>query len=280
MTPADAALRAEWRAHYQAVVSASAPPSSATPAPTPPPSAVPVVSACPAPRKTGDCKEIKNHVQEGDIVVRGERGDAESDAIARISQCNYSHAGIVARNDKGELVVVDAYPGRGSGNSSAVQANSLDNFFCDHKATQGMVARPKDQTAAKKAAEWAMGETKDPNYTFDLWDPWNQDNKRLYCSDFVYQSFQNAGVDLVPSKMDFLSPANKKNTIEAAREFKGGLARIASDSKIEQEMLKMTGGSSEYITPCQVASNAGTEPAVIFDAGSRSAGTGGKKTSK
>lgn len=278
--PVDGPLRREWRQYYEDAETAAATKPAIAPAVAKPPAAVaPLVTICsPVPPvvKVNDCKEIEKHVAEGDIVVRGERGDPESDAIAKISKCQYSHAGIVARNAKGELVVVDAYPGRGpeKTNTKAVGASSVREFFCDHKATQGMVARPKDCEKAKKAAQWALKESQDPSYKFDLWDPWSKNNKDVYCSDFVYQSFQNAGVDLVPAKMDFLSPANRQNTIDAAREFKGGLARVAGDAKIENEMLKQTGGSSEYITPCQVASNANTEAAVIFDTSSSGSSPG------
>jgi len=185
----------------------------------------------------------------------------------------------VARDDKGQLVVVDAFPGRGPGNKNAVQAISVDSFFCDKQygATHGIVARPKDCVAAKKAAKWAMDQTKDPDYVFDLFDPWNSDPKRLYCADFVYQSYQNAGVDLVPAKMDFLSPDNKENTISAAREFKGGWAKLATDSMIEKELLKRGGGSSEYITPCQVGQNTKTDTILNFDTASPPGPAGGKK---
>src|ERR1017187_310404 len=129
--PADAALRAEWMKYYNDATSATAPPPAAVPAPATPPPPAPVVTPCPAPSPvtTSDCHDIKNHVKEGDIVLRGESGDDESDFIAKVSKCNYSHAGIVARNDKGELVVVDAYPGRGPGNKNAVASNSVDSFF-------------------------------------------------------------------------------------------------------------------------------------------------------
>lgn len=286
--PADAPLRAEWSQYYKDASTAAAPPPAATPAPAaPPPTPAPVVAPCsaaPAAINTGDCKEIKNHVQEGDIVMRGERGDDESEFIANVSKCKFSHAGIVARDDKGDLVVVDAYPGRGAGadkNMNAVGANSVDSFFCGHGATQGMVTRPKDCASAQKAAKWAYAQTKDPDYKFDLFDPWNKDNKRLYCADFVYQSYQNAGVDLVPDKMDFLSPANKADTLKAAREFKPK-ARFLSDAKLEKELLSMTGGSSDYITPCQVGSNPNTDTVVNFDtskpAGAPSGTSGGKKS--
>jgi len=283
--PADAAMRAEWMRYYRDAEAALVPPPPPAVAPVPaaPPPAAPAAVACPAPpapTTTSDCHEIKNHVQEGDIVVRGERGDNESEFIAKVSNCNYSHAGIVARNDAGDLVVVDAYPGRGpnDNNREAVAANSVDDFFCGHGATQGLVTRPKDCDASKKAAQWAFQQTKDPDYVFDLFDPWNNNPKRLYCSDFVYQSFQNGGVDLVPTKTDFMSPANKANTIQAARDFQGGLAKIAPDKTIESELLKRTGGSSEYITPCQVASNPNTNTVVTFDTGGSGSGSGSKKS--
>lgn len=273
----DAALRAEWTRNYKDATTASAPPPAVTPGPASPPPSVPIIASCskPAAAAVTDCKDVKNHLQEGDIVLRGERGQDESDFIAKVSKCNYSHAGVIARDDKGDLVVVDAYPGRGSG---AVAAITVDSFFCDKKygATHGLAARPQDHAAAVKAADWAMKQTKDPDYVFDLFDPWNNDPKRLYCADFVYQSYQNAGVDLVPAKMDFLSAENKKNTLAAARDFKPG-AKLVSDEKLQNELLKKTGGSSEYITPCQVAQNSQADTVVNFDTAKPSASSGGKK---
>jgi hypothetical protein len=142
------------------------------------------------------------------------------------------------------------------------------------------VTRPKDDKAAKKAAQWAYDQSKDPDYTFDLFDPWNSDPKRLYCADFVYQSYQNAGTDLVPDKMDFFSPANKQNTLDAARGF-DNRAKFLSDAKLQNELLKKTGGSSEYITPCQVATNPNTDTIVHFDTSKPSGSPGspgGKKS--
>jgi len=279
--PADAALRQEWRNHYNAAVAAAVPPPPAVvPAPAAPPPAVAPVAACPPappPVTVTKCDQVKGHVREGDIVLRGERGNEESEFIGKVSGCDYSHAGIVARNAKGELVVVDAYPGRSSG---AVAEQSVDDFFCGHGATHGAVTRPKDCAAADKAARWAMDQTSDPDYEFDLWDPWNNDPKRLYCADFVHQSFQNAGVDLVPAKTDLLDAAHRDTTIAEARRMAANdskLAKLASDDRIEQELRNRTGGSSEYITPCDVAKNAGTDPVVVYDSGVGRGAGGGKK---
>jgi hypothetical protein len=268
--PADTNLRAEWNRYYQNAVATTAPPPKAKPSPAKIPTPASIIVPCPlapAAITTTNCADNKNHVQEGDVVLRGERGDSESEFISKISKCNYSHAGIVAKNDKGELVVVDAYPGR----TSAVGANSVDDFFCGHGATQGLAVRPKDCLASKKAAQWAMEQTKEPDYVFDIWDPWNNDPKRLYCADFVYQSYQNAGVDLVPDKMDFLSDANRENTLSVVKESEQYKSlplykrSLATDQKIADDLLKKAGGSSEYITPCQVANNPNMTKIVTFD---------------
>lgn len=268
-SPADASLRAEWNRYYKdaATATASQPKAKPEPAKAPPP--VTVVTLCPLvpePTTLSDCKENKNHVQEGDIVLRGERGDIESEFISKISKCNYSHAGIVAKNAIGEFVVVDAYPNR----NSAVGATSVDDFFCGHGATHGLAVRPKDCQAARKAAQWALEQTKVSDYVFDIWDPWNKDPKTLYCADFVYQSYQNAGIVLVADKMDFLSDANRENTLSAVKESNEYKnlpfyeRTMATDRKIAENLLKKAGGSSEYITPCQVAVNPQTTTIATF----------------
>lgn len=283
--PADAALRQEWMAAYNAELAKKPPPPPVAPvAPVVPPVA-PVVMGCaaapPKPVSVSNCKDVGKHVQEGDIILRGERGNSESEFIGKVSGCPYSHAGIVARNAKGDLVAVDAYPGRGPGGKNAVGEQSLDDFFCGHGATHGLVARPKDCAKAQKAAQWAMAQTADPDYTFNLWDPWNNDPKQLYCADFVYQSYQNAGVDLAPVKTDLLDAAHYDTTISEARKMAAEdqkLARLAPDKRIEAELRSRTGGSSEYITPCQVATNAETDPAVVYDHKPAGSGGGGKKS--
>ncbi|MCB2262283.1 MAG: hypothetical protein LGR52_04990 [Candidatus Thiosymbion ectosymbiont of Robbea hypermnestra] len=274
--PEAAEYRQIWRENYGEAVARKAPPPKRRPqpAPTPPPSAKApsVVQQCPAApdkKKVTDCKDMKNHVQEGDVVLRSTPG-ADSDLIRKAGRCDYSHAGIVSKNAKGKLVVVDAYPERTGGD---VKEESIDDFFCEHDTFKGQVARPKNHKLGKKAADWAMEQTKDLDYKFDIFNPWNRDPKQLYCSDFVYQAYQNAGVELTPKKMDFLSPKNKENTLDALREYvksKGSsterlLVKLASDSKLGEELKKKAGGNSEYITPCQVAVNNHMDTVVDFD---------------
>jgi hypothetical protein len=129
-----------------------------------------------------------------------------------------------------------------------------------------MVGRPKDCAAASKAAAWALEQTKDPDYVFDLWDPWNVDPKRLYCADFVYQAFGDTGTaaKMVPKKMDLLSKENEANTIAAIRKLKS-IPDSVSDDWIKKELLKNSKGKSEYITPCQIGVNTETDTVLKFD---------------
>lgn len=199
-----------------------------------------------------DCKSLAKQAQEGDVVLRSTPG-SDSDLIRKLGKCDYSHAGIVTKNAAGDLVVVDAMPRAGG----AVQEESLEDFFChkDHgPPDKGMIARPNDSNVGAKASQWAQGQTNDPAYKFDIFSDFHTSPKDVYCSDFVHQAFQNAGVDLVPSPVDFMSPANKANTLDGIRDFKGPHTHLISDSKLEGEIKKQI-SNFEYITPCQVANN-------------------------
>lgn len=294
----DAALRHEWMQAYEAEVTKKPPPPAAVPAPAVPPAPAAPVVACgaapppPPPVNVGDCKAVKLQVQEGDIVLRGQRGDNESEFIGKVSGCDYSHAGIVARDESGDLVVVDAYPGRGPvehtkktnvrTNTDAVEAHPVDEFFCgntDHRPTHGLVARPKDSAKAQQAAQWAIDQTSNPEYRFNLWNPWDKSPKQVYCSDFVYQCFQNAGLDIVPDKTDFLDATHRATTLAEARKM-DFLAMLATDEAIETDLRRRTGGSSEYITPCQVAVNPETQVTAFYESPAAAMGKGVKKSGR
>ncbi len=285
--PEEAEYRRAWWKYYSEAAAKKPPepekkPSAKPPhaLPAGPPGTVAKCPPAPTKRKATDCADVKNHVKEGDIVLRSTPG-TDSDLIRQAGRCDYSHAGIVSRNAAGDLVVVDAYPDRTGG---AVKEEPIDDFFCKHGTSKGLLARPKDPKLGEKAAKWAMEQTKDPAYQFDIFNPWNRDPKQLYCSDFVYQSYQNAGVELVDKKMDFLSSANKENTLEAMRTYmkKEGdceekmAAKWASDETLENELKKRAGGS-EYITPCQVAMNANMDTAVDFEPSSEGQSGGDAK---
>lgn len=217
-----------------------------------------------------DCKSLAAQAQEGDIVLRSTPG-ADSDLIRKLARCDYSHSGIVTKNAAGQMVVVDAYPGRSAG---AVGEESVEDFFChkDHgPPDKGMVARPNDPAISKQAADWARLQLSDPAYKFDIASDFRDTAKDVYCSDFVYQAFQNGGTDLVPNPMDFMSPTSKQNTLDGLRDYvkdTGGVkekwgTKLASNSKIESEAKKKF-TNFEYITPCQVADNAHVKPVATF----------------
>lgn len=217
------------------------------------------ISPCPPTTVATKPEDIKNHLKEGDIVLRmGPEG--ESNLIAEATRTNYSHAGIVVMNDKGEPMIVDAYPDRDDG---AVKAITPESFFGEGHAVSGGVFRHKDSAAATSAAQWANQQTKDPDYKFELFSPWNEDKKSVYCSDFVYQAYSNAGKTLVERKYDLLSDQNIENTVTALRKHGGFKAKLASDQKIEERAREMA-ESGEFIAPGQLAESPDVCPAVDF----------------
>lgn len=267
----DSKYRAAWNRFYKEESEKKPPAAKEKPKPAPPPPEPDPVGTCAPPKKktVKKCKDVSPEVKEGDVVLRSTPGD-DSDLIRSVAKCGYSHAGIVAKDSKGDLVVVDAYPGRTNGD---VKTETVDEFFCGHGTMKGIVARPKDCDTGEKAAQWAMEQTKETDYTFDLFNPWNGDPKQLYCSDFVYQSYGAAGATIVPDKMDFLAKDNKENTLDTLREFvkknykedskEARAARWAPDFIFER-IVKSQFGGSEYITPCQVAFNDSMDTAVEY----------------
>lgn len=202
------------------------------------------------------CKELAKQAKEGDIVARSTPG-SDSDLIRKLGRCEYSHAGIVTKNSAGELVVTDAMPREGGGKGAVGNEETVEDFFChkDHgPPDKGTIARPNDPAISKKAADWAQQQTSDPAYKFDIFSDFRNSSKDVYCSDFVHQAFQNAGLDTVPAPIDFMSSANKQNTIDGIRDFKNLPKILASDSKLEGEIKKQV-SNFEYITPCQVTDN-------------------------
>jgi hypothetical protein len=218
-------------------------------------------SPCPPTTKVTKAEEIAPLLEEGDIVLRM-GPDGESRMIAESTRSKYSHSGIVVKGDDGKIMIVDAYPG--DDRKGAVKPVTPEKFFGEGHAISGGVFRPKDKNAATKAASWAKEQTKDPDYVFDLSSPWNEDKKRVYCSDFVYQAFSNAGVTLVEDKYDLLSEDNRSNTAEALRKYKGGFAKVASDEKIAEQASAYS-KSSEFIAPGQLADSPDVCPAVDFE---------------
>ena len=226
---ADSKYRAEWNRFYKEETAKEKPPAAKEkPKPAPPPPEPEPVGTCAPPikKKIKDCKKIAPEVKEGDVVLRSTPGD-DSDLIRAVAKCEYSHAGIVVKDAKGDLVIADAYPERTDGD---VKTETVESFFCGHGTDKGLVARPKDCDVGEKAAQWALSQTKEKDYKFDLFNPWDGDPKQLYCSDFVYQAYGAAGADIVPDKMDFLTPANKKNTLDALREFAKTSSEILGSS--------------------------------------------------
>ena len=218
--------------------------------------------------EVNDCQKIGENLKEGDLVFRSDRHSHVSELIREITGCHYSHVGIVAKDTDGNLVIVDADEKRGknedgsSNNSQAVAAITVEKFFCESRATQGLVVRPKNNKASQKAAKWAMEQTKNKEYKYDIWDPWASNKKTVYCSDLVYQAFKNIGINLSRRKLRLFTKKRIQQELTAIRKYsssktfnvgdKESLAFFLDDEELEKIMRKKTHNKTTYINPCDL----------------------------
>lgn len=141
-------------------------------------------------------------LREGDIVFQGNAGP-QSDAVRAATDSPFTHCGLVFSED-GRLMVMEAI--------QPVQVTSLERFI--NRSLPGSfhakrLKRPVDPAALAKGRAWA---SKQAGLPYDVHFRW--DDSRLYCSEFVWKAYENAGVKLCKKrtfrsyKLD--SPAVKK----------------------------------------------------------------------
>lgn len=143
--------------------------------------------------------------QTGDVVLR--MMDAEdSEALAKITESNYSHSGIIQKSDRG-VWVLDSYPGRKFTNDQGLGQDStqlirFEEFFDDHgkeKIVRGLVLRVAGLTDAIKLQinELIKFYDQQPT-TFDYDFKIDNDKFALYCSELVWRILTEAKSPVLP----------------------------------------------------------------------------------
>ena len=123
-------------------------------------------------------------LRDGDIVFQGNAG-AQSDAVRAATDSPFTHCGIVFKKD-GELMVMEAI--------QPVSVTTLDQFIA--RSIPGTfhamrLKQPVEFEAFAKGRDWA---TKQAGLPYDLHFRW--DDEKLYCSEFVWKAYEQAGVKL------------------------------------------------------------------------------------
>jgi hypothetical protein len=123
-------------------------------------------------------------LQEGDIVFQGNAGP-QGDAVRAATGSPYTHCGIVFKNGD-EFMVIEAV--------QPVRVTRLDEFI-DRSLPETFYAMrlkgPIDPALLAKGRDWASKQTGLP---YDVHFRW--DDEKLYCSEFVWKTYEKAGVQL------------------------------------------------------------------------------------
>jgi len=153
----------------------------------------------------------QDSLKEGDIVLRNGIG-LESELIKELTGSLYSHAGLIVKDGTNKYVV-DNYPGRPSGSIAKI---TIQQFF-SHASGGGVWRYNPNRTVPSGASTWAIAQI-GTSYEFDLFDEYTNNNKKQYCSEFVWRAYVTGGDDLVPTPIN-LKGANLATTLAALRKF-------------------------------------------------------------
>lgn len=166
-------------------------------------------------------KEPKAYdLREGDIVFSSSAA-GQGEAIIAATASPYTHCGIVFVKD-GRLMVLEAV--------QPVRASTLKDFMARGKPEGFTAMRLKTNVAPeayRKARSWAEAQI---GRNYDIRFAW--DDGKLYCSELVWKVFQQAGVELCPTRKfrdyDLQRPAVKR-IIEQRY---GGMDKLPLDEKV------------------------------------------------
>lgn len=147
--------------------------------------------------------------QEGDILFQSLPHSRLVNAIEGVSECPYSHCGIVSQQD-GEWVVFEAYRN--------VEATPLREFVFRGRQ-QGFVAL-RLKSAHQQHVSATIANVK--NYLGRPYDArYRMDDERIYCTELIYKAFEQAcGQQL--GELERLEDLNWKPHEESIRHFEQG----------------------------------------------------------
>jgi hypothetical protein len=166
-------------------------------------------------------KEPKAYdLREGDIVFSSSEA-GQGEAIIAATASPYTHCGIVFVKD-GRLMVLEAV--------QPVRASMLKDFMARGKPEGFIAMRLKTSVtpeAYRKARAWAEAQI---GRNYDIRFAW--DDGKMYCSELVWKVYQQAGVELCPTRRfrdyDLQRPAVKRIIVQRY----GGMDKLPLDEKV------------------------------------------------
>jgi len=173
-------------------------------------------------------------LKDGDLVFRRGRSFASDVVLSADPKSMYSHVGIVVVREAVPMVV-HAEPGDGRERGGVTMADQFSTFIEPDETSAYAVyrVRPGLEAIARRAAQRAESYERAAtpfDSAFDLSTP-----DRLYCTELVWRSYLDAGLNLAPAGPEELGlPFFKKQVL---------LPSLISGSKDLVEVAKFRSGN-------------------------------------
>jgi hypothetical protein len=226
--------------------------------------------------KAGFMQQFKT----GDIVLR-QMNAADSQALAKITDSNYSHSGIIQVNG-GRVWVLDSYPsqkktGQTGDRKESTELTRLEDFFGDQhreQITQGIVLRIKGLTEPIRANINSLIDYYNVKpTTFDYEFKVDNDQFSLYCSELVWRILLEASSTVLPpNEFEF----TRKTVVDLINQLEALVAILKSQgtdtSKTESQLALAksklkdfeTASAKELYSPGSLERTGGLEPVTGF----------------
>jgi hypothetical protein len=186
----------------------------------------------------------------GDVVLRMMKA-ADSEGLAKVTNSQYSHSGIIQVNE-GRVWVLDSYPGRGGkkckegGEEDSTKLTPFEDFFGDQhgeEITQGIVLRVKGVTdEVRYRINELINKYNIEKTSFDIQFRVDNGDNVLYCSELVWRILKEAGSSTLPAnEFEF----TKKTAIEIIGSLKAVIAMQkvqGNDTSATEKQLGMLEG--------------------------------------
>jgi hypothetical protein len=218
--------------------------------------------------QAGFMKQFKT----GDIVLRMMRAE-DSEGLAKVTNSNYSHSGIIQVQD-GRVWVLDSYPARGgkhspeSGEEDSTQLTRFEEFFSDQHGeaiVQGLVLRVQEMSdEVRNRINELINKYNVEKTAFDYQFRVDNGDNVLYCSELVWRILKEAGSSTLPAN-EFQYTKDQGNGLIAALragiEFQKSQGRDTTASQKQLNMLEGFLAQAESVTKQELYSPGSLERA-------------------
>lgn len=142
--------------------------------------------------------------ESGDVIFRRGTGLVSRAVLSVDARSRFSHIGII-HLVAGEPLVIHASPGTSLADPTKIMIEPMADFFAADQTLAAALYRPRKdyREAGEQAAAIAYGyvlEERLFDVAFSL-----ETAEALYCTELVWRSYLEAGLDLVGGKLDQLS---------------------------------------------------------------------------